>query len=198
MKDIPTILTVFRILMGPVIAALVLWAANEHYSDPLLAGMIYALGVILFVLAAITDFLDGYIARKYDAVTPLGAALDHSADKVLITCVLVALAYASLPLTLVYAAVIILGRDVAVAGLREAIAGQGKSLPVSELGKWKATAEMAGVAAYLVFQTCALLGANYTIVLGLDWAARILIWTAALLALVSGWLYLRTLLRPAA
>jgi phosphatidylglycerophosphate synthase len=84
-----------------------------------------------------------------------------------------------------------------VAGLREAIAGQGKTLPVSELGKWKATAEMAGVAAYLIFQTCALLGANYTIVLGLDWAARIMIWTAALLALVSGWLYLRTLLRPA-
>jgi cardiolipin synthase (CMP-forming) len=197
MKNIPTILTVFRIIMGPVIAALVLWAANVTYIDRLIAGLIYATCAALFILAAITDFFDGYIARKYNAVTPLGAALDHSADKVLITCVLVALAYAALPMQLVAAAVIILGRDVAVAGLREGIAAQGKTLPVSELGKWKATAEMAGVGAFLVFQASALMLAPVTIVIGLDWAARILLWSAALLALISGAQYLRTLLKPA-
>lgn len=194
MKSLPTLLTVFRILMGPVIAALVLWAAGELYIDRLLAGFIYALALILFIVAALTDWLDGWLARKYDAVTPLGAALDHSADKVLITCVLVALAYAALPMLLVAAAVVILGRDVAVAGLREGIAAQGKTLPVSSLGKWKAAAEMAGVGAFLAFQAAALLFAPANFVIGLDWAARILLWAAAALALISGGQYLTVLL----
>jgi CDP-diacylglycerol--glycerol-3-phosphate 3-phosphatidyltransferase len=196
-STIPTALTVFRILMGPGIAALVLLAASQLYVDRLLSGFIYALALILFVLAAATDWLDGWLARKLDAVTPLGAALDHSADKVLITCVLVALAYAALPLPLVAAAVLILGRDVAVAGLREAIAAQGKSLPVSQLGKWKAAAEMAGVAAFLAFQAAALLFAPANIIVGLDWAARLLLWSAAALALLSGGQYLAALLRRA-
>lgn len=192
---LPTLLTVFRIVMGPAVAALVLWAASETYADPLLAGLIYALTVILFVLAASTDWLDGYLARKLDAVTPLGAALDHAADKVLITCALVALAYAALPMMLVAAAVIILGRDVAVAGLREGISAQGKSLPVSALGKWKAAAEMAGVGAFLAFKAAVLLSAPISVVLGLDWAAKFLLWAAAALALISGGQYLAALLK---
>lgn len=195
MKKLPTLLTVFRIAMGPVIAALVLWAASVMHADPALAGLIYALSFLLFVLAAATDWLDGWIARKYDAVTPLGAALDHSADKVLITCVLVALAYAALPMQLVLAAVVILGRDVAVAGLREGIAAQGKTLPVSSLGKWKAAAEMAGVAAFLAFQTAALLQQSAALVIGLFWGARLLLWAAAALALISGAQYVATLLK---
>lgn len=196
---IPTLLTIFRIAMGPVIAALILWAASELHKDPLLSGFIYALAFILFLLAASTDWLDGYLARKWDAVTPLGAALDHAADKVLITCVLVALAYAALPMMLVAAAVIILGRDVAVAGLREGLSAQGKSLPVSQLGKWKAAAEMAGVGAYLAFQAAALLapafGIPASVGVGLDWAARLLLWSAAVLALISGAQYLAALLK---
>jgi CDP-diacylglycerol--glycerol-3-phosphate 3-phosphatidyltransferase len=194
-------LTIFRIVMGPAIAALVLWASLELYRDPLLAGFIYALCFFLFVLAAVTDWLDGYIARKLDAVTPLGAALDHAADKVLITCVLVALAYTGLSLGLVAAAVLILGRDVAVAGLREAIAAQGKTLPVSSLGKWKAAAEMAGVGAFLAFQTSALLSSAFNmpieIIVGLSWGARILLWSAAALALISGAQYVATLVKRA-
>jgi len=192
---IPTLLTMFRIVMGPVIAGLVLWAATLVYVDPVLSGLIYALAFILFVLAAATDWLDGYLARKLDAVTPLGAALDHAADKVLITCALVALAFAALPLELVAAAVLILGRDVAVAGLREGIAAQGKTLPVSQLGKWKAAAEMAGVGAFLAFQTAALLNLSAALVLGLEFGARLLLWAAAALALISGAQYVATLMR---
>lgn len=194
MNRLPTLLTVFRIAMGPVIAGLVLWAATQLYSDRLLAGFIYALALILFLLAAATDWLDGWLARKLDAVTPLGAALDHSADKVLITCVLVALAYSALPLLLVAAAVLILGRDVAIAGLREGISAQGKSLPVSQLGKWKAAAEMAGVAAFLAFQAAAPF-APASVTVGLDYAARLLLWTAAFLALISGGQYVAALLK---
>ncbi|MBN8608439.1 MAG: CDP-diacylglycerol--glycerol-3-phosphate 3-phosphatidyltransferase [Caulobacterales bacterium] len=195
MKNLPTLLTAFRIIAAPVLAALVLYASTLLYGDPYLAGFIYALTFLLFVIAALTDWLDGWLARKLDAVTPLGAALDHAADKVLITCTLVALAFAALPLPLVAASVLILGRDVAVAGLREGIAAQGKSLPVSQLGKWKAAAEMAGVGAFLAFQTAALLRADASIVLGLNWAASILIWIAAALALVSGAQYLGALLK---
>ena len=199
MKSLPTLLTVFRIAMGPVIAALVLWAANDLHKDPLLSGFIYALAFILFLLAASTDWLDGHLARKWNAVTPLGAALDHAADRVLITCALVALAYAALPMMLVAAAVLMLGRDVAVAGLREGISAQGKSLPVSQLGKWKAAAEMAGVGAFLAFQATALLAPEFGLAAsiddGLDWAARILLWTAAVLALVSGAQYVGALLK---
>lgn len=194
-RSIPTLLTVFRIAMGPVVAALVLWAASLLHVDPQIAGLIYAMALILFILAALTDWLDGYLARKWNAVTPLGAALDHAADKVLITCVLVALAYASLPMALVGASVIILGRDVAVAGLREGISAQGKMLPVSQLGKWKAAAEMAGVGAYLAFQAAVLLSAPLSVMIGLDWAARLLIWSAAVLALISGAQYVAALLK---
>ncbi len=181
----PTALTLFRIAMGPIVAGLILWAANEVYVDRLLAGFIYALCLFLFLLAAVTDWLDGWLARKLGAVTPLGAALDHTADKVLIVCVLVALAYAALPMWLVAAAVLILGRDVAIAGLREGLSNAGRPLPVAQLGKWKAAAEMAGVAAFLAFQAAALLFAPSGLVLGLDYAARILLWAAAALALIS-------------
>lgn len=194
---LPTGLTIARMLMGPLIAALILWAAGALYSDRLLAGFLFVLSVIVFIVAAITDWADGWLARKLDATTPLGAALDHAADKVLITCVLIALAYAALPMQLAAAAVLILGRDVAVAGLREAIAAQGKTLPVSQLGKWKAAAEMGGVGAFLAYQAAAILFAPAEVVLGLNWAAAILIWAAAGLALISGGQYLTTLARRA-
>jgi CDP-diacylglycerol--glycerol-3-phosphate 3-phosphatidyltransferase len=181
--------------MGPTIAALILWAASVFYSDRLLAGLIFALCLALFLLAAATDWLDGWLARKLDAVSPLGAALDHSADKVLVTCVLVALAYAALPMALVAAAVLILGRDVAVAGVREAIATQGKTLPVSSLGKWKAAAEMAGVAAFLAYQTAALYTDSAVLALGFNWGAHVLLWAATALALISGAHYVGVLTR---
>ncbi|HYD72808.1 MAG TPA: CDP-diacylglycerol--glycerol-3-phosphate 3-phosphatidyltransferase [Candidatus Binatia bacterium] len=197
MKQLPTILTLFRIAMGPMIAALVLWAAAETYADRLLAGFIYALCLILFLLASVTDWLDGWLARKFDAVTPLGAALDHTADKVLIVCVLVALAYAALPLGLVAATVLILARDVAMAGLREGLAQSGRTLPVNQLGKWKAAAEMSGVAAFLGFQSAALLFGPQALVDGLDMAARILLWAAAALALISAGVYTTAALKRA-
>lgn len=197
MKRLPTLLTIFRIAMGPVIAGLILWATNFVHIDPYLGGFVYAACLVLFVIAAATDWLDGYIARKYDAVTPLGAALDHAADKVLIICVLVALANAVLPTLLVLAAVIIIGRDVAIAGLREGLSAQGKPLPVSQLGKWKAAAEMAGVAAVLAYQTFALLQSSASVVIGLYWASHILLWTAALLAVISGALYVASITRKA-
>ena len=187
----PTALTLFRMIMGPVLAGLILWAGAVLYSDRALAGFLFSMTLVLFVLAAATDWLDGYLARKLDAVTPLGAALDHVADKVLIACMLLALAYTALPLDLAAAAVIIVGRDLAVAGLREGLSNAGKALPVNSLGRWKAAAEMAGVGAFLAYQGAALLLIPANVVLGLYWASRLLLWAAAITALISGAVYAR-------
>jgi CDP-diacylglycerol--glycerol-3-phosphate 3-phosphatidyltransferase len=192
----PTALTLARMLLGAATAGLVLTAVAYLYSDHILAGFIYALALAVFVLAAATDWLDGYLARKLDAVTPLGAALDHAADKVLITCVLAALAYAALPFNLVIAAIIILGRDMAVAGLREGLSASGRSVPVGAVGKWKAAAEMAGVGAFLAYQASAQLTDQAGLVMGLEWAATMLLWAAAGLALISAFQYALALSKP--
>lgn len=191
----PTTLTLFRMLMGPVLAGLILWAGAVLYSDRPLAGTLFAMVLVLFVIASATDWLDGYLARKLDAVTPLGAALDHVADKVLIACMLLALAYSALPLDLAAAAVIIVGRDLAVAGLREGLSASGRALPVNSLGKWKAAAEMAGVGVFLAYQSASLLLMSANVVLGLRWAAGLLLWAAAVAALISGAIYARAAAR---
>ena len=197
-SSLPTALTLARMVAGPAIGGLVLWAATLLYVDPHIAGAIYAVTCGLFIVAAATDWLDGYLARRLDAVTLLGAALDHCADKVLVASVLAALAYAALPVDLVAAAILIIARDMALAGLREGLQASGRSVPVSRLGKWKAAAEMAGVAAFLAFQAAALLSSSPRLVMTLDWSAHILIWAAALLALVSGALYAAAAFRRAA
>lgn len=189
------VITVARIIAGPIVAGLILWASYELYADRLLAGFIYAFTAVLFVIAALSDWIDGWLARKLNAVTPLGAALDHCADKVLVTCALVALAYAALPFHMVAAAVVLLARDVFVAGLREGLSQSGRSLPVSQLGKWKAAAEMAGIATFMAYQTSALLLGPPRAIEGLNWAAAGLIWLAAALALVSGAAYVRAALK---
>jgi CDP-diacylglycerol--glycerol-3-phosphate 3-phosphatidyltransferase len=191
------VLTISRMALGPVIAGLILTALTYVYTDRILAGLIYAVALVVFLIAAATDWLDGYFARKLNAVTPLGAALDHCADKVLIACTLLALAYAALPLDLVVAAVIILGRDIAVAGLREGLSNSGRPLPVGSVGKWKAAAEMAGVGAFLAYAASALLTDSASIVVGLNYAARILLWAGAGLALISAAQYVGAAMKPA-
>lgn len=194
---LPMVLTISRMALGPVIAGLILTALTYVYTDRILAGLIYAVALVVFLIAAATDWLDGYFARKLNAVTPLGAALDHCADKVLIACTLLALAYAALPLDLVVAAVIVLGRDIAVAGLREGLSNSGRTLPVGSVGKWKAAAEMAGVGAFLAYAASALLTDSASIVVGLNYAARILLWAGAGLALISAGQYVGAAMKPA-
>ncbi|HVY85618.1 MAG TPA: CDP-diacylglycerol--glycerol-3-phosphate 3-phosphatidyltransferase [Caulobacterales bacterium] len=196
-SNLPMALTLARIAAGPLVAGLVLWGASETYLDPPQAGLILVCAGALFVLAAITDWLDGYLARSMDAVSPLGAALDHCADKVLITCVLVALAFQSLPLNLIIAAILLLGRDLFVAGLREGLSASGRTLPVGALGKWKAAAAMIGVAALIFEQAAYLDRAPDLIYYATAWTARAGLWAAVALALVSGWDYVAAALRPA-
>lgn len=196
-SPLPMMLTIARIAAGPVIAGVVLWAETQVYADPDTAAMLFLAAGLLFAAAAITDFIDGYLARKLNAVTPLGAALDHCADKVLVTCVLVALAFQSLPMNGVIAAVLILGRDVFVAGLREGLSASGRKLPVSWTGKWKATAEMVAITALILEEAAFLYVAPNAVYLPLAWGGRVLLWLAAALALVSAAQYVEAALKKA-
>ncbi len=185
-------LTIARLILAPVVAGLIVWAGYGVFRHGLIfAGLVYGAAATLFVIAALTDWLDGMLARRLNAVTPLGAALDHIADKLLTAGAMIALAATVFPLDLIVATLVLVLRDLAVSGLRE---GYGDKLPVDGFGKVKAAAAMIGVAFYLAFQAAGVLGAPPYLLLGLVWLARSLIWTAALLALFSAARYLRTAL----
>jgi CDP-diacylglycerol--glycerol-3-phosphate 3-phosphatidyltransferase len=197
-NPLPTLLTLARMAAGPIVALLVLWAAHLAYIDPPRAGVIYGWATGVFALAGLSDWLDGWLARKLGATSVLGAALDHAADKVLAACVLTALAYAALPVDLVIAAVLLLGRDAAVAGLREGLSSAGRAPGVGMLGKWKTAAALTGVALLLAQQSAALAGGAPGLIQALSWGGSALLWAAAALALISGAIYAAAALRPAA
>lgn len=102
---------------------------------------------VIFVLAAITDWLDGYLARKMQLETEFGAFLDPVADKLMVTCVLVLIVQQQADATLAIASAIIIGREITIASLREWMAeiGQKAKVKVSNLGKWKTTVQMTAI-----------------------------------------------------
>lgn len=193
MSRLPMILTWSRIIAGPIIAAIIIWGASFSVSDPWIAALLFAGATVLFILAALTDWLDGALARKFGTVSPLGAALDHGADKVLTACVLVALAYATFPADLVIAALLIIGRDALLAALREGLALTGKTLPVSQGGKWKTGLLLAAITVLLAAQSAIFVQSPETIIQVLSLTGKALLWMAAALAIWSAGAYLKSI-----
>lgn len=185
---LPMALTLTRLALAPIVAGLILAAGYGVFTlGVAFAGWAYAAAAALFAVAALTDWFDGRLARKLDAVSPLGAALDHVADKALTAAALMALAATVMPFDLVLAAMILVVRDLVIGGLREGLPGH---MPVDAFGKIKAAAAMGGVTLYLAFQAAAHFGAAPVAVLeGLVWGGRTLIWMAALLSLASAGRY---------
>jgi len=131
---LPNLLTYGRLVTVPVVAYLLQSpsAPWEHWA---------ALGV--YTIACVTDFLDGYLARIWQQQSPLGRMLDPIADKLLVAATLLAVtANGTLVGWTVWAAIIILCRELLVSGLREYLADVKISLPVSAVAKWKTTAQM--------------------------------------------------------
>ncbi|MCB1041651.1 MAG: CDP-diacylglycerol--glycerol-3-phosphate 3-phosphatidyltransferase [Acidobacteria bacterium] len=121
----PTKLTLFRIVLIPFIVLF------NYLGDPWLTWP--SLGV--FLIASLTDLLDGYLARRNDQVTMLGKLLDPLADKLLVlTAFLVILERQTLPAWIV---ILLIGREMAITGLRAFLAAEHTVLPASVLGKWK-------------------------------------------------------------
>lgn len=157
---------------------------------PLMAGAFYlphpfaaALSTCFFVYASITDFLDGYLARKWQAESALGRFLDPIADKLLVTAALVFLAADDRAHPL--AATIILLREVAVAGLREHLMEKSIPLPVSRLAKYKTATQMAALTLLLLAP----------LVPSLQDVGAAALWLAALLGVITCWDYFKTGLR---
>ncbi len=135
--NIPTNLTLLRIALIPLLA--VIFYLPWEYSNIACSG--------IFLVAALTDWLDGYLARKMSLETAFGAFLDPVADKLMVAFVLVLIVQAEASVTIAIAAAIIIGREITIASLREWMAeiGQRAKVQVSTLGKWKTTAQMAAI-----------------------------------------------------
>jgi CDP-diacylglycerol--glycerol-3-phosphate 3-phosphatidyltransferase len=141
--NLPTKLTVLRILMIPVFVALYL--IQFPYHD--------VIATAIFILASITDFLDGYIARKYDMVTDLGKFLDPVADKVLVMSALVLLCASFtgyIQTALVVCTIIILAREFIITGFRTIAVQKKVVLPADKLGKSKTVMQIIAIIALLL------------------------------------------------
>ncbi|MDX2289091.1 MAG: CDP-diacylglycerol--glycerol-3-phosphate 3-phosphatidyltransferase [Hyphomicrobiaceae bacterium] len=180
----PTVLTLARIAAVPaLVAAMLLW--------PGAVGRWLALAI--FVGAALTDWLDGYLARALDQQSRLGAMLDPIADKLIVAAALVMLvAEAIVGDVHVVPVIAILTREILVSGVREVLAADGVGLPVSRLAKWKTAAQMAAIALLL-----APFPASADHVADPHRAGLVLLWLAAALTVQTGASYLTTAVRHA-
>lgn len=137
---------------------------------------------VIFTIAAVTDFFDGRVARARGEVSALGAALDPLADKLLIAAALILLLRNGvIHGPGVVAVMIIILREILVSGLRESLAAQGKTLPVTTLAKWKTTAQLLAVGLLLASAPLGLAGeALRPLAVGVFWLAAVLtFWTGA-------------------
>jgi CDP-diacylglycerol--glycerol-3-phosphate 3-phosphatidyltransferase len=168
---IPTIMTWTRIVAIPLIVAV-------YYIPGLTDAARNTLATVMFVVFAITDWLDGFLARKLNQTSAFGAFLDPVADKFLVCASLLILVHMNRVHVLV--ALIIIGREIAISSLREWMAqiGAGKSVAVHMVGKLKTTVQMVAIP-FLLFDGM-LLGQIDTRV----WGA-VLIWAAAVLTVWS-------------
>lgn len=171
MWTIPNILTLFRIASAPVIALMVA-LGGPSMAAPALA---------LFVIAALTDFFDGWLARKLGKVTNIGKMLDPIGDKVMVGLLLLALASkAGGEWTFMVPAAAILTREILVSGLREYL-GDVK-LNVTALAKWKTTAQLIAIGALLAADLAPAFDGGIEILI----AGLILLWIAAALTAITG------------
>ena len=124
---------------------LFLWILSPHFSWRGHSGEAEILASVLFVLASITDGLDGYLARKRSQITTMGMLLDPIADKIMVTSALVALVAYNPQVVKVWIAVVIIGREFLVSGLRSIASSEGFTIQASDLGKLKTVTQIVSV-----------------------------------------------------
>ena len=172
----PNILTYGRILGVPLVAACLLYGGNT--------ARWWALGI--FIVAAITDFFDGYLARLWSQQSSLGRMLDPIADKLLVAAILIVLAVdGTIAGYHVWAALIILCREILVSGLREFLAELQVSVPVTQLAKWKTTVQLVAFG-FLIAGPAGDTVLPYNTEIGLAG-----LWIAAVITLYTGYDYFR-------
>jgi cardiolipin synthase len=189
-------LTVSRIIMIPVFIIGIL-SLEFGWGSPF--GRMVVLGP-LFALAAFTDWLDGFLARRWNVVTGFGRMIDPIADKLLVAGCLIAFMIASQGLWLfLIPGLVIIFRDILVSGAREHAALTGRVMSPTKLAKWKTAFEMLGIAVLIVWVLSRAYLPIDAVILDIVTVSRnlglALIWLAALLSLYTGSLYLRDAIR---
>ncbi|MFL2769572.1 MAG: CDP-diacylglycerol--glycerol-3-phosphate 3-phosphatidyltransferase [Rhodospirillaceae bacterium] len=175
MLNIPNILTFSRILLIPIVLGLFYW--DTPTNRWLMVG--------LLTLAGVTDFFDGYLARRSNQVSPFGRFLDPIADKLLVAALLLMLVgFDRLTVWTYPAAVVILMRELLVSGLREFLAQTQISVPVTALAKWKTTLQMFTLGFLII-------GSDAPSWIHAQAVGEIGLWLAAILTLVTGYDYLK-------
>jgi CDP-diacylglycerol--glycerol-3-phosphate 3-phosphatidyltransferase len=135
--NLPNSITMSRIVMIP----LLLWILSRHFPWQAHGEQEFTAS-ILFVLASITDGLDGYLARKRQQITTMGMLLDPIADKIMVTAALIALVAYTPDVVKVWIVVVIIGREFLISGLRSIAASEGFTIQASDLGKLKTVAQI--------------------------------------------------------
>jgi CDP-diacylglycerol--glycerol-3-phosphate 3-phosphatidyltransferase len=144
--NLPNSITMSRIVMIP----LLLWILSDHFPWRGHGGEQEILASVLFVLASITDGLDGYLARKWKQITTIGMLLDPIADKIMVTGALIALVHYNPDVVKVWIAVVIIGREFLISGLRSIASSEGFTIQASDLGKLKTVIQIVSVVSALL------------------------------------------------
>ena len=183
--NLPNMLTYARILAVPLVVACFFIPEGRLQSSDLASAL------IIFALASITDYVDGYLARAWKQTSNIGRMLDPIADKLLVsTCLLLLAAdtdrhQAGIAGWSLWAAIIILCREILVSGLREYLAALKVSVPVTQLAKWKTAIQMVAVGFLLLGP------AGDKIVPYWSQTGIVLLWISAIVTLYTGYDYFR-------
>ncbi len=175
--SLPNILTYARVAAVPLVAWFLSWPGEPWARWTALA---------IFIAAGITDFFDGYLARAWAQQSSLGRMLDPIADKLLVAAVILVLAAnQTISGPTLWAAIVILCREILVSGLREYLAELRVSLPVTALAKWKTAVQFVALGFLIVGP------AGEAVLPGSVMTGIVLLWIAAILTLYTGWDYMK-------
>jgi CDP-diacylglycerol---glycerol-3-phosphate 3-phosphatidyltransferase len=176
--NLPNALTLLRIFFVPMLVAALVWG---HVTVDL--GVVEVtnemLALSIFLLAAATDLLDGYLARRWGQITTVGTLLDPIADKLLVSSALVALV--EVRVVPAWMAIVVIGREFAISGLRSIAAAEGYIIKASDFGKAKLVAQVVAISLLMLSMRWA----------QLQTAALIAMWVVVILTVVSAVLYFR-------
>ena len=179
--NIPNILTLARIGLIPVFLLVVYWPPAMQVSGHESSMTRHIILTAIFVLAAVTDWFDGYLARTLNQTSAFGRFLDPVADKLMVAAALIVLVQWQPTTSMAFAAIVIISREITVSALREWMAelGARTSVAVSTVGKYKTAFQMIAISVFLL---------NWP---PLELIAYALLYTAVLLTLWSMFIYLK-------
>ena len=174
---LPNLLTYGRVVAVPIVVGLLFWP-EEYWMRWTALG--------IFAVAAITDFFDGYLARVLSQQSALGRMLDPIADKLLVSaCLMMLVADKAITGFSLWAAIVILCREILVSGMREFLAELRVGLPVSTVATWKTTVQLLSIG-FLIAGP-----AGEEVLRGNQIIGETLLWIAAILTLYTGWDYMK-------